>query len=84
MRIVAGVESEVLQELAYRTNSIQRSYGQNCGGQTVSLMAQVDPSPLDIVVSSSGAPSSWGDPYIDTLRIGQASEDLIGRWNFAL
>ena len=39
MLIVAGVDSEKTQTINYRENVIEQSYGQDCGGQTVALIA---------------------------------------------
>lgn len=48
MRIVAGVDPEIVQTLGYRDNVIEKWYGQDCGGQQVDLIAQISPTPLDI------------------------------------
>ena len=84
MRVVSGTGEGSVQTLIYRNNVIEQWYGQDCGGQTVALVAQVSPSPLEIEVGSSGALSPKGETYIDTLSIGAASKALVGRWNFAL
>ena len=85
MRIVAGVDDEIVQTLKYRENLIQKWFKQmNCGGQTVLLIAQVSPSPLEISLSSSGALSPLGTTFIDKLTVNAADISLVGRWNFAL
>ena len=39
MTIVAGVDEDLTQTLVYRNNVVERWYGQDCGGQTIDLIA---------------------------------------------
>ena len=50
MLITAVEDTEVTQTLAYRNNVIEQAYGQDCGEQTVSIISQVSPSPLDVTI----------------------------------
>ena len=84
MQIVAGVDEGVSQTLAYRSNEIEKWFGQDCGQQTVSLIAQVNPTPFSINLQSSGQFSPKGQPYPDLLQVGSATIAMIGRWNFAI
>ena len=65
MRIDAGGSEGINQDLVYRKNIITESFQQDCGGQTLTIISQVKPSPLEVNIVSTGKLSPYGKTFQD-------------------